>query len=201
MGGTFDPIHYGHLAAAEEARELMGLSKVIFVPSGHPPHKDPNELLAAEHRLAMTQLAIADNRAFSVSRVELDREGPTYTIDTLRSLEQQLPDCELVFIAGADMLLDLASWKDPDKILESYHFAAVTRPGWNLSHLPGRLAPLYERYRSHMHILQVPGVAISSTEIRERLQSGRSARYLVPEDVLHYVEKQGLYRQRVAKGG
>lgn len=193
LGGTFDPIHYGHLAAAEEAREVLGLAKVVFVPSGQPPHKRPDEMAASEHRWKMTVLATQDNPAFTVSRVELDRQGVSYTVDTLGILQTQMPGSELFFITGADMFLDLPTWKDPERILRSYHFVAVTRPGWSLERLDGRLDPLVEHYRSQVHILQVPGVAVSSTEIRERLRAGRSVRYLVADPVIAHIQHEGLY--------
>lgn len=201
LGGTFDPIHYGHLAAAEEAREVLELAKVIFVPSGRPPHKRFHEMVGSEHRWKMTVLATEDNPAFAVSRVELDRPGTSYTVDTLRLLQEQMPDSELYFVTGADMFLDLPAWKEPEEILRSYHFVAVTRPGWDLERLDGRLSLLVERYRSQVHILRVPGVAVSSTEIRQRLQVGRSVRYLVADRVVQYIQQEGLYRGRATISG
>jgi nicotinate-nucleotide adenylyltransferase len=194
LGGTFDPPHYGHLAAAEEAREALGLSAVLFVPSGHPPHKEPQGLLPATIRHEMTVLATAGNPGFLVSEVELGRDGPTYTIDTLRLLEQQYPGDALYFIVGADMLLDLPAWKEAEQLLATYHFVAVSRPGWDVAEVSLACGSIYERHRQHLHILEVPGVAISSTQIRQRLQAGRSARYLVPDSVLRYIEQEGLYR-------
>jgi nicotinate-nucleotide adenylyltransferase len=196
FGGTFDPIHLGHLAAAEEAREQLGLVKVLFVPSGQPPHKPAAGLSAAAHRYAMTELAVAGNPHFAVSRVEIDRPGPSYTVDTLRLLEGELPEAELYFITGADMLFELSSWKDPDVLLADYHFVAVTRPGWNLRELPPAVRALQARYRERLHIVAAPGVAVSSTELRRRLRRGRSVRYLIPAAVIDYIAAHRLYARR-----
>jgi len=201
LGGTFDPIHYGHLVAAEEARELLGLMKVIFVPSGHPPHKAADDMTDGEHRWAMTVLATQDNPRFEVSRIELDRPDVSYTVDTLRLLQERMPETELYFITGADMFLELPTWKEPETILRSFHFVAVARPGWSLERLDGRLRLLIERYRCHVHILNVPGIAVSSTEIRDRLRAGRSVQYLVPTPVVEYILQKGLYGIRVGRSG
>lgn len=195
LGGTFDPPHLGHLTAAEEAREVLGLSQVLFVPSGCPPHKNPHAYLPASVRCAMTQIAVADNPAFAVSQIEVDRPGPSYTIDTLDRLQQEYSDATLYFITGADMFLDLPHWKDPELLLANYHFVAVTRPGWDLAPVLGQMENFYGKYREHVHIVTIPGVAISATEIRCRIQAGRSIRYLVPGGVARFIEEKGLYRQ------
>jgi nicotinate-nucleotide adenylyltransferase len=201
LGGTFDPIHYGHLMAAEEARELLGLTKVIFVPSGNPPHKSSQDVTDGEQRWAMTVLATQDNPWFTVSRVELDRADVSYTVDTLQLLQEQMPEAELYFITGADMFLELPTWKEPETILRSFHFVAVARPGWRVASLDGRLRVLVERYRCHVHILNIPGIAVSSTEIRDRLRAGRSVRYLVPTPVVSYILQEGLYGAQACQSG
>ncbi len=135
MGGTFDPIHYGHLIAAEEARYRFQLARVVFVPCGQPPHKKPYAVTPAEHRYAMTLLATASNPHFIVSRIEIDRPGPSYSVDTVRLLRQQLPDAELFFITGADAVLEILTWKDSDELIGLCRFIAVTRPGYDLRQL------------------------------------------------------------------
>lgn len=196
MGGTFDPIHYGHLVTAEGARCAFGLSQVLFVPSGRPPHKEGAQVTDAEHRYMMTVLATLTNPYFEVSRTEIDRVGVSYTIDTLRILREQYgPDVELFFITGADAIFDIVSWKDSSRCLEMAHFVAATRPGFSLEHLPEATRQWVAGHKERFHILQVPAMAISSTEIRERVREGVSIRYLVPEPVEHYIRRQGLYKQ------
>jgi len=185
MGGTFDPIHHGHLVAAEEARVALELSRVLFIPAGRPWQKERHDVTAGSHRLAMTRLAIEDNPCFEVSTIELDREGLTYTIDTLRTVHEQHPADDLYFITGADAMLQILTWKDPDEILELARFVAVTRPGHDLGDLRER--------GERIVILEIPALAISSTDIRERVASGRPIRYLVPDQVRRYIDEQGLY--------
>jgi len=194
MGGTFDPIHYGHLAAAEAAREAFFLDRIIFVPAVIPPHKNEKGVTPARHRFLMTLLAVMSNPYFEVSRVDLDRGGVTYTVDTLRDLRKELgPDTEMYFITGADAILEILSWKDPRKVLSMAEFIAVTRPGYGLDKLAAALGPLYQEFQDRIHILEVPPMGISSTDIRRRLAEGRSVRYLVPETVFTYITNQGLY--------
>jgi len=194
MGGTFNPIHFGHLAAAEAAREAFGLDRVIFIPSGHPPHKDPSQVIAAEHRFQMTLLATQDNPFFQVSRLEIDRPGPSYTVETLRRLRDLHPQAELFFITGADAVAELPSWRHYEEILRLSQVIAVTRPGYTLpaeKDFPQRAngdAP-----GPRVLTLQVPAVAISSRDIRERVRLGLSIRYLVPEPVREYIYRHRLY--------
>jgi nicotinate-nucleotide adenylyltransferase len=196
MGGTFDPIHYGHLVTAEGARFTFGLDQVLFMPSGRPPHKKDAQVSDAEHRYMMTVLATLTNPHFEVSRLEIDRPGTSYTIDTLRALQEQYgPGTELYFITGADAIFDIATWKDCDECLALAHFVAATRPGFSLDHLPASTRQWVARHKERFHILQVPAMAISSTEIRERVRAGSSIRYLVPEPVEHYIRRQRLYVQ------
>jgi nicotinate-nucleotide adenylyltransferase len=190
MGGTFDPVHIGHLVAAEEALHAFELDEVAFVPTGAPWQKRDREVSAPEDRYVMTCLATASHPRFNVSRVELERDGPTYTIDTLRSFQEQAGGrSALFFITGADAILQILTWKDPADVLGLATFIAASRPGHELSQLD-RLEPsLKERVRS----LEIPALAISSTDIRERVRTGRPYRYLVPEDVASYISKRGLY--------
>lgn len=187
MGGTFDPIHNGHLVAAEEVRHALALERVLFVPAGDPWQKGGTSVSPADDRLEMVRRATADNDAFDVSRVDVDRGGPTYTIDTLRTLGEQLPGDELFFITGADAILEILTWKDPQDVLGLGSFVAVTRPGHDLAGL--RKLGIGERVRS----IEIPALAISSTDIRRRVREGRPIRYLVPAAVEDYIREHGLY--------
>ncbi|NMB24760.1 MAG: nicotinate-nucleotide adenylyltransferase [Firmicutes bacterium] len=193
MGGTFDPIHYGHLVAAEEAREAFRLDKIIFVPAGTPPHKVERQVTPARHRYLMTLLAIMGNPGFEASRVDLDRGRVTYTVDTLQDLRKGLPDTDMYFITGADAILEILSWKAPKEVLSLAEFIAVTRPGYGLDQLATALGPLYEPFQDRIHILEMPPMGISSTDLRRRLAEGRSIRYLLPEAVATYIQREGLY--------
>jgi nicotinate-nucleotide adenylyltransferase len=185
MGGTFDPIHHGHLVAASEVQSLFDLDEVIFVPTGQPWQKADKVVSEAEHRYLMTVVATASNPHFLVSRVDIDREGPTYTIDTLRDLRALHPDDELFFITGADALAQILSWKDVDELWQLAHFIGVTRPGYELSEsgLPEDRVTLQE----------VPAMAISSTDCRDRVADGEPVWYLVPDGVVQYINKHHLY--------
>jgi len=183
MGGTFDPIHHGHLVAASEVQALFALDEVVFVPTGQPWHKEV--VSPAEHRYLMTVIATASNPRFTVSRVDIDREGPTYTIDTLRDLRAQRPDDELFFITGADALAEILSWKNADELFELAHFIGVTRPGHELTD-PG----LPE---NGVSLQEVPAMAISSTDCRSRVSRAEPVWYLVPDGVVQYINKYSLY--------
>jgi nicotinate-nucleotide adenylyltransferase len=186
MGGTFDPIHHGHLVAASEVQALYDLDEVVFVPSGEPWQKDSGMVSPAEHRYLMTVIATASNPSFTVSRVDLDRPGPTYTIDTLRDLRAERPNCELFFITGADVLAEILSWKDIDELWDLAHFIGVTRPGHVLSDngLP----------EDRVSLQEIPAMAISSTDCRARVLEGQPVWYLVPDGVAQYIAKHHLYR-------
>jgi nicotinate-nucleotide adenylyltransferase len=187
MGGTFDPIHNGHLVAASEVADRFSLDEVVFVPTGHPWQKGEVAVSPAEDRYLMTVIATASNPRFHVSRVDIDREGPTYTIDTLRDLREVYgSDADLYFITGADALEKILSWKDADQIFSLAHFVGVTRPGFELSdaHLPADTVSL----------VQVPAMAISSTDCRARVADGKPVWYLVPDGVVQYIAKRHLYR-------
>ncbi|MER7280116.1 nicotinate-nucleotide adenylyltransferase [Dactylosporangium sp. NPDC000244] len=188
MGGTFDPIHHGHLVAASEVADRFGLDEVVFVPTGQPWQKSEFTVSPAEDRYLMTVIATASNPRFTVSRVDIDRGGPTYTVDTLRDLRDSYgADAELFFITGADALGKILSWKDAADLFELAHFVGVTRPGFELSasHLPADTVSL----------VQVPAMAISSTACRRRVAEGKPVWYLVPDGVVQYIAKRGLYRK------
>jgi len=190
MGGTFDPIHYGHLVTAEEALVQFALEAVIFVPTGKPWMKHDREVSPAEARYLMTVIATASNPRFRVSRIDIDRDGPTYTVDTLRGLAAEHRDAELYFITGADAMLEILEWKDPEEALALAHFIAATRPGYDLA----RFGSSATAGHVNVSLMSIPALAISSTDVRERVRDGRPIRYLVPEGVKSYVEKSGLYR-------
>ena len=187
MGGTFDPVHHGHLVAASEVASLFELDEVVFVPTGEPWQKTDRRVSAAEDRYLMTVIATASNPRFTVSRADIDRDGPTYTIDTLTEMHETYPDAELFFITGADALEQILSWHKVDEMFEYAHFIGVTRPGYHLDgeHLPGGSVTLVE----------VPAMAISSTGCRDRVAAGEPVWYLVPDGVVQYISKRGLYRK------
>ena len=186
MGGTFDPIHHGHLVAASEVASEFDLDEVVFVPTGRPWQKDAREVSPAEHRYLMTVIATASNPRFTVSRVDIDRPGPTYTIHTLRDLHAERPEAELFFITGADALAQILSWKDVEELWSLAHFVGVTRPGHVLS---GTGLP-----EDGVSLLEVPAMAISSTDCRARVAAGEPVWYLVPDGVVQYIAKYHLYR-------
>lgn len=185
MGGTFDPIHHGHLVAASEVAQSFDLDEVVFVPTGRPWQK--SDVSPSEHRYLMTVIATASNPRFTVSRVDIDRAGPTYTIDTLRELKKERPEAELFFITGADAIAQILSWRDHDELWDLAHFVAVSRPGHDLSTagLP----------TDDVSQLEIPALAISSTDCRERVESGNPVWYLVPDGV-QYIAKHHLYRSK-----
>jgi nicotinate-nucleotide adenylyltransferase len=184
MGGTFDPIHNGHLVAASEVAQHFGLSEVVFVPTGQPYLKP--DATASEHRYLMTVVATASNPSFTVSRIDIDRDRPTYTIDTLHEMRELRPDAELFFITGADAIAQIVEWKNVDELFELAHFVAVSRPGHTLS-----VSGLPEQ---DVSLLEVPALAISSTDCRSRVGRGFPVWYLVPDGVVQYIAKHHLYR-------
>lgn len=194
MGGTFDPIHCGHLVTAEGARADYGLEKVVFVPAGRPPHKPGAKLSPAEDRYLMTLLATLSNPCFEVSRVDIDRRGPSFTVDTVRELSRlHQPRGQIYFITGADAILEILGWKNPETLFEMCDFIAATRPGFPLGTIEAALGDLYQRRGHQIHLLETPGIAVSSTEIRRRVREGMPIRYLVPEPVEGYIRKRKLY--------
>ena len=188
MGGTFDPIHHGHLVAASEVQAWFDLDEVIFVPTGDPWQKSDRDVTEAEHRYLMTVVATAANPRFNVSRVDIDREGKTYTIDTLRDLKAEMPDAELFFITGADALADIFTWRDVEELFELANFVGCTRPGYAMD--PEALAKIPAE---RVTMVEIPALAISSTDCRERKSRGEPVWYLVPDGVVQYIAKHDLY--------
>jgi nicotinate-nucleotide adenylyltransferase len=186
MGGTFDPIHHGHLVAASEVAHRLSLDEVLFVPTGAQPFKADRPVTIAEHRYLMSVIATASNPRFSVSRVDIDRPGVTYTIDTLRELRAQHPHAELFFITGADALGQILQWKDAAELWQLAHFIGVTRPGHEMD--TDDLPP------GEFSLLEIPAMAISSTDCRARVVADKPVWYLVPDGVVQYIAKHGLYR-------
>ena len=197
MGGTFDPIHHGHLVTAEEARCQFELDEVLFVPSARPPHKTGLCSSSAEDRLRMVELAVEGNGFLTVSTIEVERQGLSYTVDTLRELHGIYGrDALIFFVTGADAILEILTWKDPEVVLAECTFIAATRPGYPLKRLEeslperdGRGEPAIDNVR----VMEIPALAISSTDIRGRAGSGRPFRYMVPEKVWEYILERGLY--------
>lgn len=196
MGGTFDPIHHGHLVAAEAARSEFGLDKVVFVPSGQPPHKSGHGVTSKENRYLMTELATLSNPRFEVSKVEVERQGYSYAIDTVRYFKNLLPaDGELYFITGADAVSDIVSWHAARELFHYCTFIAATRPGFRQEAIRERLeAAMSPEELAKIAAVEVPAMAISSTDIRERLAAGRTIKYLVPEVVEDFIRKNDLYQ-------
>ena len=197
LGGTFDPVHYGHLVIAEEVYATLELTEMVFVPTGQPPHKTQEVITPAEHRLAMLELAIASNPHFTISRVDLDRPGPSYTVDTLRLLHKQWgEETAIYFVIGGDSLEDFLSWYDAAGILKQLtYLVAVRRPGYNESEeyydrLEARLPGIKQR----LLVVEAPQFEISATDIRLRVAEGRPIKYQTPESVEQYIKEFGLYR-------
>jgi nicotinate-nucleotide adenylyltransferase len=193
MGGTFDPIHHGHLVAASEVGHFFSLDEVIFVPTGQPWQKEGRQVSPSEDRYLMTVIATASNPRFSVSRVDIDRPGPTYTIDTLRDLRAMRgPDTEFFFITGADALEQMMTWQDADELFKLAHFVGCTRPGHRLS---GAGLP-----DDRVSLIEIPALAISSTTCRQRVAAGEPIWYLVPDGIVQYISKRALYRKADVSG-
>lgn len=191
MGGTFDPIHYGHLIIADEARARFGLERVIFIPAGEPAHKKDYEVSPAEHRYSMALLATATNPHFECSRIEIERPGPSYAVDTLEQLRGVFGEnARLYFITGADAILEILTWHEPNRLKCMCTFIAATRSGYNLSSLKTRLP---EDFLDQIEFLEAPDVHISSTEIRSRVRDKLSISNMTPKSVIQYIQKHGLY--------
>lgn len=194
MGGTFDPIHYGHLVTAEAARKAFDLDRVFFVPSGKPPHKNIEELSSQEDRFLMTVLAVTSHKDFKVSRIEIDRPGKSYAYDTVRLFKERYPEEEIYFITGADAIKEILNWHRVNELLDYCNFVAATRAGYDLDDLKAReLVVLPPEKLEKIHTLEVPAMAISSTDIRSRVREDKTIKYLLPESVEAYIWKEGLY--------
>jgi nicotinate-nucleotide adenylyltransferase len=187
MGGTFNPIHNAHLLSAEQVREGLGYDKILFVPAARPPHKSQPDMVSAEHRYQMVLLATAENPYFEVSRIELDRAGPSYTIQTIKTLRHLYGETtQLAWIIGADSLIEYKIWKDFDEVLRQCTLIATTRPNYDFERVPSEIRNLVTMFR-------ITGFDMSATEIRERVRNNTSIRYLVPEAVAAYIDKHRLY--------
>jgi nicotinate-nucleotide adenylyltransferase len=193
MGGTFDPIHHGHLVAAQEAASALHLDRVIFIPVWQPPHKVDKPAASPEDRLCMVRLATEANQRFEVSTIEIDHPGPSYTVDTLRRLQERDPEADLHFIVGMDSLVELPRWRDPADILRLASIVALYRPGWNTVDLADFARALPES-EGRVSLVAMPELDISATDLRERARDGRPIRYLVPDAVAGYIEARRLYR-------
>ncbi|PIU29575.1 MAG: nicotinic acid mononucleotide adenylyltransferase [Candidatus Hydromicrobium americanum] len=198
MGGTFNPIHHGHLVTAQEALSQFKLDKVIFIPTGNPPHKIENEVASAEDRYIMTVIATSSNSNFFVSRMEIDRKGKSYTIDTVRQLRKIYGKNSLLyFITGADAILEILTWKNTDEIVSLCKFIAATRPGYNLSRIEDLRKRLFGKAGAadeKIYVMEIPALSISSTDIRNRIKHNRPIDYLLPERVSNYILKHELYK-------
>jgi nicotinate-nucleotide adenylyltransferase len=190
MGGTFDPIHHGHLVAASEVQAWFDLDEVVFVPTGDPWQKSDRDVSPAEDRYLMTVIATAANPRFNVSRVDIDRQGPTYTIDTLKDLTAKLPDAELYFITGADALADIFTWRDAEELFGLARFVGCTRPGYLMDESTIASIPA-----DRVTMVEIPALAISSSDCRDRKRRGEPVWYLVPDGVVQYIAKHDLYPQ------
>ncbi|MEA4884910.1 MAG: nicotinate-nucleotide adenylyltransferase [Clostridia bacterium] len=193
MGGTFDPIHYGHLVAAEEAAYRFSLDRVVFVPSGRPPHKMGQTITPPAERYMMTLLATMTNPHFEVSSVEIDRPGPSYAVDTVREFRDRYgAEIALYFITGADAIIEMSGWKDASSLIQMCDFVAASRPGYAIQ--VDRIEEIFGHYSGKVHFFEVPALAISSTDIRARVRAGQPVRYLLPDNVIGYIQKAGLYQ-------
>ncbi|HAE61085.1 MAG TPA: nicotinic acid mononucleotide adenylyltransferase [Eubacteriaceae bacterium] len=194
LGGTFNPIHYGHLLLAESARDRLGMDKVVFIPTGNNPFKTTDGDIDADHRCEMTKRGIASNDYFEISDIEIKRQGYTYTIDTLRELEKDYSDDELYLIVGADIVFEIDAWKSAEEVLKKISLVTTFRPGYDQERLDIRVEELKELYRARILKLYTPEMDISSSEIRSRVKHGYSIKYLLPESVEEYIYQQNLYR-------
>lgn len=210
LGGTFNPIHYGHLRAAEETAESLGLHKILFIPAARPPHKSAKPAAPIADRLAMVKTAIAGRSGFEASDIELQRQGPSYTVDTLKELKKIHGGARLFFMTGADAILDIGSWKDYKRLFDLAEFVVFSRPGYDITDLGLVLKTLVDSSynwnaqrdayecggKKSVYLRLISRLDISSTEIREAVKDGKSVRYLLPDPVREYIEEKGLYKER-----
>lgn len=195
MGGTFDPIHFGHLVIANEVLSKYKLNKIIFVPTGTPPHKPSIGITSSYHRYMMTQFATMTNPRFDVSDIEVSKSEVSYTVDTIRKFYEMYPGTKFYFITGTDAVLELPTWKDTEGILQLCTFIAVNRPGYVTDNLEERIKKIAKEYNGEIFILNAPQLKISSTDIRKRIFTQRPIKYLLPETVEQYIIKNNLYRE------
>jgi nicotinate-nucleotide adenylyltransferase len=196
LGGTFDPIHYGHIVAAECARDAFELDRVILIPAARPPHKDLEGVLDSRHRFNMVELAAGDNPDFEVSSMELDRKGLSYTVETVASFQQIYPAADIYFILGTDALLLIKTWKELDRLIKLCRFILVTRPGYQLNLDDDSFRDIPSSLWDKTLILPIPGLFISSSDIRQRVSEGKTIKYLVPAAVGKYIEDNNLYQDK-----
>lgn len=200
MGGTFDPIHFGHLVIANEVLDKYNMDKIIFIPAGNPPHKKVARA-TSWHRYLMTNIATLSNEKFVVSDIEIKTSGKSYTINTVRQLLIEYENTEFYFITGIDAIIDLPNWYETEMLLKLCKFIAVSRPGYSTSEIEEKLSKIKNKYDGQIELLQVPMLQISSTNIRERIKIGRSVKYLLPETVEDYIVKNNLYMRNKINGG
>ena len=193
MGGTFDPIHYGHLVTAEAARYEYGLDKVIFIPAGQPPHKPNDKRTGPWQRFEMTKLAVASNPFFEESSIEIERPGPSYTVDTVQEIFRLYTGVQIYFITGADAVSEILTWRKVEKLLSICLFIAATRPGYKLDEMWKKIGILPQDLNKNIFGMEVPALAISSTDIRQRVREGRPIKYLLPEPVEEYLTSNNIY--------
>ncbi|SHJ82434.1 nicotinate-nucleotide adenylyltransferase [Paramaledivibacter caminithermalis] len=194
MGGTFDPIHYGHLVLAEQIRTRFNLDKVYFIPVGIPPHKQGKKITSSKHRYFMTLLATITNPYFEISKIEIEDDGISYTVNTIKKFKETVDyNAELYFITGADAIYELESWKNVKELLGLCNFIAASRPGIDEDKLKSKIKDLKEKYNGNIILTSVPALAISSTDIRNRVKKGESIKYITPESVEYYIYKNSLY--------
>ncbi|NLL52309.1 MAG: nicotinate-nucleotide adenylyltransferase [Peptococcaceae bacterium] len=193
MGGTFDPIHYGHLVAAETARVELGLDYVLFIPTGESPHKSNLKITDAEMRFKMVEISIKNNKYFKASRIEIKRKGPSYTVDTLREIHKLLPKQEIFFITGTDAMIDILAWREPQEIFKLARVIGASRPGYESQKHLAKIFSQYPESKDRLYQLEIPALAISSTYIRSRVGNNKSVRYLLPDEVRMYIENNRLY--------
>ncbi len=195
LGGTFNPIHYGHIVAAECARDACHLDRVVFVPAARPPHKSLDEVLDSQHRFEMVQMAVQDNPNFAVSALELKRQGLSYTVETIASYQEEFPGAKIYFIIGVDALLLINTWKDVERLATLCSFIVVTRPGYQLSHEEEHFCEIPESVWKKILVVAIPGLYISSSDIRQRVAKGQTIKYLLPPAIEEYILKNDLYRE------
>ena len=195
IGGTFNPIHYGHIVAAECARDAFKLDRVVFVPAARPPHKVLDEVLDSQRRYEMVQMAVQDNPDFAVSALELKRQGLSYTVETIASYQQEFPGAKIFFIIGVDALLLIKNWKDVERLASLCSFIVVTRPGYQLSHEEENFREIPASVWKKILVVPIPGLYISSSDIRQRVAKGQTIKYLLPPAIEEYILKNDLYRE------
>jgi nicotinate-nucleotide adenylyltransferase len=194
MGGTFNPIHFGHLILAEHAFSFLELHSILFIPTGNPPHKKDKEIIDKKHRYRMVQLAIEDNSHFDLSDIELNQEGYSYSINTINQLKEENLNTEYYFIIGADSFFQIHNWREPEALLNQCHLVVASRNEYKSDDLMARKEELETNYQANIHILPMPKIEISSSNLRDRVKNGHTIKYMIPKDIEHYIYMNGLYK-------